>query len=89
MDMQDLGWGFGNKVRDNFSTWELQVKAFVITSNMIRERFGDIPKMLIELHPMSYNLVSPKQKQGRMSTPYCRASLKKPLLVFTLIVLSP
>ena len=56
---------------------------------MIRERFGDIPQMLIELHPMSYNLVSPKQKQGRMSTPYCRASLKKPLLVFTLIVLSP
>ena len=30
---------------------ELQVETSVTTTKMIRERFGDMPKMSIELHP--------------------------------------
>ena len=48
-----VGFGdrFLDKFGDNFGTKKLQVQTRLKTPNMIKDRFGDVPKMCIELHP--------------------------------------
>ena len=56
IDIYDLGWGLVS----SFGTdWELQALTCSKTPNMIRDRFGDIPKMSIELQPRSRNGTTP------------------------------
>ena len=92
-----LGWGLGISLETNsartsvllFWCGNYKLRHVPQLQTWLGKGLGTFLKILSELHPMSCSLVSPKQKQGRMSTPYCRASLRNPLLVFTLIVLSP
>ena len=52
--------GLGDKLwdifRDNFNKREQQVLTCIKTPNMIRNRFGNIPKISIELHPSTLYL---------------------------------
>ena len=51
---------FRDNVRNNFSTRALKVQTCLKTLNMTGERFGDVSKISIELHPsrsqFSFNL---------------------------------